>query len=49
MDETMTFYEMYELNIEEYENIDIDTIEFSVRVNNRLHRGNINTVGALLR
>ena len=49
MDETKTFYEMYELNIEEYENIDIDTIEFSVRVNNRLHRGNINTVGALLR
>lgn len=49
IDDKRTFGEIYELNIEEYENIDIDDIDFSVRVNNRLHRGNIATVAALLR
>lgn len=49
MEDTKTFGEMYELNIEEYETIDIDSVEFSVRVNNRLHREKINSVAALLR
>lgn len=49
MDETKTFCDMYELNIEEYENISIDEVEFSVRVNNRLHRGRINTISDLLK
>ena len=48
MDETTKFYEIYELNPEEYENMDIDSANFSIRVNNRLHRGEISTVGALL-
>ncbi len=49
MDKQIIFGELYNINIEEYENIDIDSILFSVRVNNRLHQGGIETVGALLK
>lgn len=49
MDEQKIFGELYNINIEEYENIDIDSVLFSVRVNNRLHRAGLETVGALLK
>ena len=49
MDEQKIFGELYNINIEEYENIDIDSVLFSVRVNNRLHRARLETVGALLK
>lgn len=48
MEEIRKFYEIYDLDTEEYENINIDSADFSVRVNNRLHRAGIETVGALL-
>lgn len=48
MDEQRKFCELYHINAEEYQNVDIDDILFSVRVNNRLHREGIETVGALL-
>lgn len=48
MDEQKKFAELYQINIGEYENIDIDSLPFSVRVNNRLHQRGIETVGALL-
>ena len=48
MAEQRKFCELYHINAEEYQNVDIDDILFSVRVNNRLHREGIETVGALL-
>lgn len=49
MEEMRQFYEIYNISTEEYENINIDNAEFSVRVSNRLHRAGINTIGALLK
>lgn len=49
MEEPKKLYELYNINTEEYENTDIESALFSVRVNNRLHRMGIQTVGALLK
>lgn len=49
MEEKRQFYEIYNIDIDEYENVDIGSANFSVRVNNRLHHGNIETIGALLK
>lgn len=49
MEETKQFYEIYSIDTEEYENVGIDSAEFSVRVSNRLHRDGIETIGALLK
>ena len=48
MNEQKRFCELYNINIEEYEKVDIDSALFSVRVNNRLHKGGIETIGELL-
>lgn len=48
MEKIRKFYEIYNLDTDEYKNINIDSADFSVRVNNRLHRAGIETVGALL-
>lgn len=49
MEKKRQFYEIYNIDIDEYENVDIGSANFSVRVNNRLHHGNIETIGALLK
>lgn len=49
MEETKQFCQIYNINTEEYENINIDAAEFSVRVNNRLHGVGIETIGSLLK
>lgn len=43
------FYKQYNLTVEEYENIPVGTISFSVRVINRLMGNDITTVAALLK
>jgi len=48
MDERKKYAEKYNLIAEDYEDIDIDSALFSVRVNTRLHREGIESVGALL-
>ena len=48
MEDIRKFYGIYDLNTEEYENINIDSVDFFVRVNNRLHRAGIEAVGTLL-
>lgn len=48
MNKKVSLGELYNINAEAYKDIDIDDVLFSVRVNNRLHRSGIETVGALL-
>lgn len=49
MEETKQFGKIYNINADEYENVDIDTVDFSVRVNNRLHNAGIETIRDLLK
>lgn len=49
MEETKQFGKIYDINADEYENVDIDTAEFSVRINNRLRNAGIETIGDLLK